>query len=135
MLILGHPLIPSARFVFIKDTDGIHSSTNNDIVCFEANPKNLELAQYCCENGVHFSVIFLSHKIETDLFFLFNAFKPLYCIFKDIKQAILAQQHATNYLLDSKILFSMDLNDTELWEICAKNQIDGVISKDSLLLK
>lgn len=69
MLILGHPLIPSDRFVFIKDTDGIHSSTNNDIVCFEANPKNLELAKYCCENGVHFSVIFLSHKIETDTFF------------------------------------------------------------------
>ncbi len=69
MLILGHPLIPSDRFVFIKNTDGIHSSTNNDIVCFEANPKNLELAQYCCENGVHFSVIFLSHKIETDTFF------------------------------------------------------------------
>ncbi|GAA8374430.1 hypothetical protein HpDR4_24950 [Helicobacter pylori] len=135
MLILGHHLIPSDRFVFIKDTDGIHSSTNSDIVCFEANPKNLELAKYCCENGVHFSVIFLSHKIETDTFFLFNAFKPLYCIFKDIKQVILAQQHATNYLLDSKILFSMDFNDTESWEICAKNQIDGVISKDSLLLK
>ncbi len=135
MLILGHPLIPSDRFIFIKNTDGIHSSTNNNIVCFEANPKNLELAQYCCGNGVHFSVIFLSHKIETDTFFLFNAFKPLYCIFKDIKQAILAQQHATNYLLDSKILFSMDLNDTKLWEICAKSQIDGVISKDSLLLK
>ncbi|PUD45093.1 hypothetical protein [Helicobacter pylori] len=135
MLILGHPLIPSARFVFIKDTGAIHSSANSDIVCFEANPKNLELAQYCCENGVHFSVIFLSHKIETDTFFLFNAFKPLYYIFKDIKQAILAQQHATNYLLDSKILFSMDFNDTESWEICAKNQIDGVISKDSLLLK
>ncbi|GAA7163981.1 hypothetical protein HpBGD52_05910 [Helicobacter pylori] len=135
MLILGHPLIPSDRFIFIKNTDGIHSSTNNDIVCFEANPKNLELAKYCCGNGVNFSVIFLSHKIETDTFFLFNAFKPLYCIFKDIKQATLAQQHATNYLLDSKILFSMDLNDTELWEICAKSQIDGIISKDSLLLK
>ncbi|GAA7769758.1 hypothetical protein HpBT349_05210 [Helicobacter pylori] len=135
MLILGHPLIPSDRFIFIKNTDGVHSSTNNDIVCFEAHPKNLELAQYCCGNGVHFGVIFLSHKIETNTFFLFNAFKPLYCIFKDIKQAILAQQHATNYLLDSKILFFMDLNDTELWEICAKNQIDGVISKDSLLLK
>ncbi|EMH46215.1 hypothetical protein [Helicobacter pylori] len=135
MLILGHPLIPSARFIFIKNTDAIHSSANNDIVCFEANPKNLELAKYCCENSVHFSVIFLSHKIEMDLFFLFNAFKPLYCIFKDIKQAILAQQHATNYLLDSKILLSMDFNDTESWEICAKNQIDGVISKDSLLLK
>ncbi|GAA7658149.1 hypothetical protein JP0144_01580 [Helicobacter pylori] len=135
MLILGHPLIPTTRFTFIKNTDGIHSSTNNDIVCFEANQKNLELAKYCCENSVHFSVIFLSHKIETDTFFLFNAFKPLYCIFKDIKQATLAQQHATNYLLDSKILFSMDLNDTELWEICAKSQIDGVISKDSLLLK
>ncbi len=135
MLILGHPLIPSDRFIFIKNTDGIHSSTNNDIVCFEAHSKNLELAKYCCENGVHFSVIFLSHKIETNTFFLFNAFKPLYCIFKDIKQAILAQQHATNYLLDSKILFFMDLNDTELWEICAKSQIDGVISKDSLLLK
>ncbi|EQD89149.1 hypothetical protein HPSA50_1471 [Helicobacter pylori SouthAfrica50] len=38
-------------------------------------------------------------------------------------------------MLDSKILFSMDLNDTELWEICAKNQIDGVISKDLILLK
>lgn len=69
MLILGHPLIPSARFVFIKDTDAIHSSANSDIVCFEANPKNLELAKYCCENSVHFSVIFLSHKIETDAFF------------------------------------------------------------------
>ncbi|KAA6492889.1 hypothetical protein EPC83_01555 [Helicobacter pylori] len=135
MLILGHPLIPSDRFIFIKNTDGVHSSTNNDIVCFEAHPKNLELAKYCCKNSVNFSVIFLSHKIETDTFFLFNAFKPLYCIFKDIKQAILAQQHATNYLLDSKILFSMDLNDTESWEICAKNQVDGVISKDSLLLK
>ncbi len=135
MLILGHPLIPSSRFVFIKNTDGIHSSTNNDIVYFEAHPKNLELAQYCFENSVHFSVVFLSHKIETDTFFLFNAFKPRYCIFKDIKQAILAQSHATNYLLDSKILFSMDLNDTELWEICAKNQIDGVISKDLILLK
>lgn len=69
MLILGHPLIPTTRFIFIKNTDGIHSSTNNDIVCFEANPKNLELAKYCCENGVHFGVIFLSHKIETDTFF------------------------------------------------------------------
>ncbi|WP_033789806.1 hypothetical protein KVK77_03820 [Helicobacter pylori] len=135
MLILGHPLIPSSRFVFIKNTDGIHSSANNDIVYFEAHPKNLELAQYCFENSVHFSVVFLSHKIETDTFFLFNAFKPHYYIFKDIKQAILAQSHATNYLLDSKILFSMDLNDTDLWEICAKNQIDGVISKDLILLK
>lgn len=69
MLILGHPLIPSARFIFIKNTDGIHSSANNDIVCFEAHPKNLELAKYCCENSVNFSVIFLSHKIETDAFF------------------------------------------------------------------
>ncbi len=135
MLILGHPLIPSDRFVFIKNTDGIHSSTNNDIVCFEANPKNLELAKYCCENSVHFSVIFLSHKIETDAFFYSTLSNRSIVFFKDIKQAILAQQHATNYLLDSKILFSMDLNDTESWEICVKNQIDGVISKDSLLLK
>ncbi|EHI42834.1 hypothetical protein OPAG_08634, partial [Rhodococcus opacus PD630] len=44
MLILGHPLIPSARFVFIKNTDAVHSSANSDIVCFEAHPKNLELA-------------------------------------------------------------------------------------------
>ncbi len=69
MLILGHPLIPSSRFVFIKNTDGIHSSANNDMVYFEAHPKNLELAQYCFENSVHFSVVFLSHKIETDTFF------------------------------------------------------------------
>ncbi|EEC25405.1 hypothetical protein HPB128_21g167 [Helicobacter pylori B128] len=75
MLILGHPLIPSARFVFIKNTDAIHSSANNDIVCFEAHPKNLELAKYCCENGVHFSVIFLSHKIETDAFFFIQRFQ------------------------------------------------------------
>ncbi|CAJ99935.1 hypothetical protein [Helicobacter acinonychis] len=135
MLILGHPLIPSPRFIFIKNTDDIHSSTNNDIVYFEAHPKNLELAKYCFENSVNFSVVFLLHKTETDIFFLFNAFKPHYYIFKDIKQAITAQSHATNYLLDSKILFSMDLNDTELWEICAKNQIDGVISKDLILLK
>ncbi|WP_104760902.1 hypothetical protein [Helicobacter cetorum] len=137
MLILGHPLIPSPNFIFIKNIDDIRSTTNNDIVYFTASKEILELAKYCFENGVNFSVVFLSHKapLETDTFFLFNAFKPHYYIFNDIEQAIIAQQHATNYLLDSKILFSMDLDNTELWQICANAQIDGVISKDLLLLK
>ncbi|AFI06266.1 hypothetical protein [Helicobacter cetorum] len=137
MLILGHPLIAYVNFVYIKNISGIHSTTNNNIVYFEVCKENLELAKYCFENGVNFSVVFSSHKarLETDTFFLFTAFKPQYCIFSNIEQAIVAQQHATNYLLDSKILFSMDLDNTKLWQICANAQIDGVISKDLLLLK
>ncbi|WP_104748499.1 hypothetical protein [Helicobacter cetorum] len=137
MLILGHPLIPSANFISIKNIDDICSTTNNDIVYFKAHKTNLSLAKYCFENSVNFSVIFLSHKepLEIDTFFLFTAFKVQYCIFSNIEQAIIAQQYATNYLLDSKILFSMDLDNTELWQICANTQIDGVISKDLLFLE
>lgn len=85
MFILGYFLIFSVCFVFIKNIDVIYFNINNDIVCFEAYLKNLELVKYCCENSVYFSVIFLLYKIEMDIFFLFNVFKLFYCIFKDIK--------------------------------------------------
>ncbi len=227
MLILGHPLIPSPNFVFIKNIDDIRSTTNNDIVYFSASKENLELAKYCSENGVNFAVCFSSyllshlelkdynliqqlhskltskenitpeymakllgkfyrisidtirfyttnyykasggHCYQRDLkrllkgsvtieqiydqyrqrnkayrcnlgsiergFFLFSNFKPIYIIFDEEYNgpklvANIAQSYANDYLLDSKILGAIDLNDNQEWEAYAKAKVDGVIS-------
>ncbi|MCW1360617.1 hypothetical protein [Campylobacter sp. US33a] len=116
MLILGHKLVESKNFTFVKE----FTKNTDEIFCIKYNEK---LIQKLKTNHKEFA-IFIENKNEI---FLANALGAKFLIFKDKNLAKFAVKVAEFYLFDSKILFLVDdfKNLEEFYEL----GVDGVILK------
>ncbi len=123
MLIFGHPLVESERFVIVKSENDVKRSSPKDIVVFSFKEENFYLANYCRQNDIAFGV-FVNDLKELLISNLWGGKFALV----EVDFAKEAQKIAEEYLFDMKIILQIE-NEDEMVK-AAKEGIDGVIFRD-----
>ncbi|TLD84023.1 hypothetical protein LS70_004245 [Helicobacter sp. MIT 11-5569] len=123
MLILNHPLISPLNLRIVSSKNAIENSLPSDFLILQCQSfeELLNLANFCKENRVSFSVIPTNIK-EALLLVNLNA---RFLLTKDLTFASTLQKLAEIYLFDTKILFC--IQDENAIESTANYGIDGVI--------
>ena len=124
MEIIGFSEINNTNIIKISSNEEVKNTLANQLVIFDFY---LDLIKYCYKNEVEYGVIVKDIKEAI----LSNHFLAKYIIVKK-ENASSIQKIANNYMFDSKILQIIDSLD-EI-ESVALNEIDGVISKESLAI-
>lgn len=122
MLLIGHPLIPSPIFRYIRAQEEIMQTPPNGSLFFDFD---VALATYCKSQNITFAL----HVKNIKELVLANALGSTYFAV-DKALAIHAQKIADEYLFDGKILLlSNDDNDIEF---AASHGIDGILFEDGV---
>jgi hypothetical protein len=124
VIIIGHPLIPYKPFYRVTKIEEIKQTAPNSIVLVDFSDK--ELVQCIKDQDVPLALKVDSLKDAC----IANAFGAEYII---VKQSLSkgVQRVATEYLFDAKVL--IEIEDENLIEIVAKDLIDGVVFKQSII--
>lgn len=122
MIVIGHKLINSPIFYYVKNIDSIKSTPSNSIILIDFH---MDLIEYCVNNNLKFALHVKSIK---ELVFA-NNFEASYIL---VEEALAqnAQKIANEYLFDSKIL--VKIKDEEKIEELALQGIDGVIFPEGI---
>ncbi len=123
MLIFGHPLVESERFIIVKSKDDIKKTSPKDIVVFPFKEENFYLAEYCRQNDIVFGV-FIDDLKQLLISNLWGGRFAL--VESDFAKE--AQNIAEEYLFDMKIILQID-NEDEMVK-AAKDGIDGVVFRN-----
>lgn len=122
MKIFNHLWIESEQFYTVQSQEDIKKTPPNSIVLLPPLPSSLELAKYCQQNAISYTIRVESIK---DAIFA-NLLGAKYTI-SSKKLAIELMPIAQNYLFDTQILAEIE-SDNEIEEM-AKVNVDGVVLK------
>jgi hypothetical protein len=128
MLIFGHPWIESPRFVKVFSVEETGRTAADEIVLLEPLNVSIDIARYCKENDIPFSVTI--NNIRDAVFA--NALKADYMLCQH-EQAIIVQKIADEYIFDTKILVVIE--DEKSIDNIIRFGIDGVIFSKAIVQK
>ena len=126
MLIFGHRFIPSNSFYHISDIDSIQNTPSSSVIHIEFSEDNLDIIAHAKLNQITLSIY---TKNITEIIYAFSLGTSFIVVKKELANE--AQQLATEYLFDAKILVLIE-DENEIEEFALKG-IDGVIFTNAII--
>jgi len=126
MLLFGHRFIESENFYHIIDSEAISKTPPNATIYIEFKENNLDIIKNLNENRVTFA---LSINTLTELIYASSLDATYIIVTQELAKS--AQNIAESYLFDSKILVSIESE--ESIEEIAELGIDGVIFSNAII--
>ncbi len=126
MIIFGHRFIESESFYHVPNIDAIQNTPPSSTIYLDFSEEILDVIKHANDNGVALAI---GVENLTDLVYASSLNAAYIIVTKEL--AKIAQDVATNYLFDAKILVSIK-EESEIEEFVILG-IDGVIFQEAIL--
>lgn len=126
MILFGHRFIKSEKFYHVFDIDGISHTPPSSIIYLEFDEKNLDIIEHLQLNAINYAL-----KVEdiTQIIYAESFDASFIVVHKELAKT--AQEIATNYLFDAKILVSIE--EEEDIEELALLGVDGALFSNAVI--